>query len=114
MSEPMKFIWLVWGTRGEYSDRDEWPIAAYTDESSAQAAVVALKNTSRALYAVFKAEEDSLELAGDWEGASLLDTTEEGRRWVELSGSRLTPGSYDFDEMEFSVCEIPLRKEQQE
>lgn len=29
-------IYIVEGTTGEYSDRSEWPVAAYADESLAQ------------------------------------------------------------------------------
>lgn len=102
-------IFLVWGTRGEYSDRSEWPVAAYDDEASAQAAVAALKEAARDLYEVYRRRRGTLDGAGDWDGKGLLSTTDEGKRFAALHGDDLAPGSYDFDDMEFTCCAVPLR-----
>lgn len=37
-------IWIVFGTTGEYSDRSEWPVAAYDSEKAAQDRVKALQH----------------------------------------------------------------------
>ena len=29
-------VWVVMGTTGEYSDRNEWPVRAFFDEAAAQ------------------------------------------------------------------------------
>lgn len=34
-------IYIVYGSTGEYSDRNEWPVAAYADEALAQCHVAA-------------------------------------------------------------------------
>lgn len=38
----MDRIWIVMGSTGEYSDRNEWPVAAFASEEDAQARVIAL------------------------------------------------------------------------
>lgn len=37
----MSKIWVVMGTTGEYSDRNEWPVVAFTDKARAEARIVA-------------------------------------------------------------------------
>lgn len=104
-------LWLVWGIRGEYSDRTEWPVAIYADEADAQEACVRLKQLSRDLYAIYRSREDEPDAAGDWSGETLLATTEEGRAFADLNGHAIAPGSYDFDEMEFTCWLVPFRAE---
>lgn len=38
----MERIWIVMGSTGEYSDRTEWPVVAFTTESAAKARIAAL------------------------------------------------------------------------
>lgn len=38
----MKSVFIAMGTTGEYSDRQEWPVVAYLDETSAKAKVMLL------------------------------------------------------------------------
>lgn len=104
-------MWLVWGIKGEYSDRSEWPVSLYADAASAQAACVRLKELSRDLLAIFQQREDELDDAGDWDGKTLLTSTDEGRAFLALHGEGydLAPGSYGFDDMEFTCCEVPVR-----
>jgi len=44
-------IYVVMGWSGEYSDRREWPVRAYTDESKAKAQVMLLDAMARDLQA---------------------------------------------------------------
>ena len=37
MTDKLNSVFLVWGIRGEYSSRTEWPVAAYTSEPEPQA-----------------------------------------------------------------------------
>jgi arylsulfatase A-like enzyme len=108
MTDKLKSVFLVWGIRGEYSSRTEWPVAAYTSEADAQAVAIRLKELSRDLYAIYSRREDELAEAGDWDGTTLLTTTDEGRAFVALHGAPLAPGTWDFDDMEFTCCEVPL------
>jgi hypothetical protein len=102
-------LWLVWGTRGEYSGRYEWPVAIYDSEAAAQEAAAELKRLSRDLYAIYRSQEDELEAADDWGGKTLLTSTEEGREFAKLHGDDLAPGSYDFGDMEFTCSPVPFR-----
>jgi hypothetical protein len=45
----VKTIYIVMGTSGEYSDRDEWPVCAYSDKERAQQHVVDASNRARVL-----------------------------------------------------------------
>ena len=109
-------VWLVWGTKGEYSDRSEWPVAVYLDEQSAQNAAVELKRLSRDLRAIYEQREDELAEAGDWNGKTLLTGTEEGRAFQALHGEGewLCPGDYAFDDMEFTCSAVPFRARAQQ
>lgn len=109
--ERLDHIWLVWGTKGEYSNRSEWPVACYPDEASAQAAAVELKRLSRDLYEIYRQREDALDEAGDWNGKTLLTETEEGRAFRALHDESdwLCPGEYGFDDMEFTCSAVPFR-----
>src|SRR5690554_918315 len=49
-------IYLVMGSKGEYSDRDEWPVAAYTDEAEAQKHVEAAERRAKEIKASLGAE----------------------------------------------------------
>ena len=40
-------VFVVMGTTGEYSDRNEWPVRAFLDEAEAQALVLAAETASR-------------------------------------------------------------------
>jgi len=43
----MDKVYVVIGTTGEYSDRNEWPVCAYLSEKDAQARVGELENLLR-------------------------------------------------------------------
>lgn len=38
----MERVWIVMGSTGEYSDRTEWPVVAFTSEDAAKARIEAL------------------------------------------------------------------------
>lgn len=106
-----RVLWLVWGTRGEYSDRTEWPVAIYSSEPEAQEAAVEMRRLSRDLYALYRRQENALEEAGDWDGTTLLTSTEEGRAFAKLHGDGApSPGSYGFDDMDFTYWATPFRE----
>lgn len=45
-----KTLWLVQAQCGEYSDRREWPVAAYADEAAAQTHVQLATEHAKALW----------------------------------------------------------------
>lgn len=47
-------VYVVFGTCGEYSDRDEWPVAAYLDEKEAKNLVVNATVRAKELYEEYK------------------------------------------------------------
>lgn len=54
----MKMIFIVKGWTGEYSDRTEWPVAAYEDEKMAVEHAQLATNRAKELYVTFHANED--------------------------------------------------------
>ncbi len=38
----METVWIVMGSTGEYSDRQEWPVIAFTSEAGAKERIAAL------------------------------------------------------------------------
>ena len=58
-------IHVVMGTTGEYSDRIEWPVAAYADEAMARAHVVVASAEARKLYKASQGEGVELGTAAD-------------------------------------------------
>lgn len=53
----MKKIYIVGGSTGEYSDRSEWVVCAYTNESDAQAHVTKATEYAKAWEAFLKTDE---------------------------------------------------------
>lgn len=47
-------IYVVMGTTGEYSDRTEWPVVAYTNESDARRHVELAGNEAKTIFATRK------------------------------------------------------------
>ena len=47
----MKNIYVVMGSTGEYSDRTEWAVIAYHDETAAQEHVVNAERRAKEIYA---------------------------------------------------------------
>jgi hypothetical protein len=47
----MKNVYVVMGTTGEYSDRNEWAVMAYLDEAAAQEHVVNADRRAKELFA---------------------------------------------------------------
>ena len=47
----MKNVFVVMGTTGEYSDRNEWAVMAYLDEAQAQEHVVNADRRAKELFA---------------------------------------------------------------
>ena len=58
-------IHVVMGTTGEYSDRIEWPVAAYADETMAIAHVVVASAEARKLYEARHGADTALRTAAD-------------------------------------------------
>lgn len=54
-------IYVVMGTTGEYSDRIEWPVAAYDNARSAQAHVTQANEFARLIQLRIDDEDDPLE-----------------------------------------------------
>lgn len=78
--------WLIWGVQGEYSDRNEWPIAVAFDQAAAEAATERLGELWRELLSIYRRREDELFDAGDALGETLFENTDEGREYLALSG----------------------------
>ncbi len=47
----MNTIWVVFGTTGEYSDRDEWPVRAFYSKSNAERLVAAATARANEIFA---------------------------------------------------------------
>jgi hypothetical protein len=58
----MPEIYLVMGSCGEYSDRQEWPVRAYRTEAAAQAEVTRLDEHSR----IFELRKKEMEDRCEW------------------------------------------------
>ena len=56
----MKNVFVVIGTTGEYSDRNEWAVMAYLDESAAQEHVVNADRRAKEIFAT-RADRYSVE-----------------------------------------------------
>jgi hypothetical protein len=81
-------ISLIWATQGEYSDRQEWPVVAMSDAGAAQARCERLNALFRELCTMYEAREDELRADGDLIGATLYESTDEGREFVLLGGGK--------------------------
>lgn len=84
-----KKLWLVQAQCGEYSDRREWPVAAYADETAARTHVQLATEHARVLWsrwgddrysdeaeAVFKANPFDPEFQGNYTGPADYFVTE--------------------------------------
>ena len=49
-------IFVVRGSAGEYSDRTEWPVAAYTTEEQAQDCVVKAEMRANEIFSILRME----------------------------------------------------------
>ena len=74
-------VYVVFGTSGEYSDRNTWKIAAYFDEELAKQHVLLAEERARVIYSLLNAH---FKLANT-EGRAL--TPEECKKSEELSRS---------------------------
>lgn len=59
-------IYVVRGSSGEYSDRNEWPVAAYLDEPSAEKHVAMASDRALAVHPDVEREWERRQDAGDW------------------------------------------------
>jgi hypothetical protein len=89
-----KTLYLVQATCGEYSDRREWPVAAYADEQAAQTHVELATWWAKAYWA-------------KWAGKRYTQAAEEVKK--------LNPFDPAFDDdyngpAEYSLAEVPLLK----
>lgn len=97
----MPKIFIVVGTKGEYSDRHEWPARAYSDEARACNYAERAKVNGRDLACQYRRYEDG-------PGPYLT-----GPEWLEKL--RLTPldpkfdpCSYDANDVDYFVVECEL------
>ncbi len=54
----MKTLYVINGSRGEYSTREEWQVCYVTDEDKAKEVVLELTHAQQELRALYKAETD--------------------------------------------------------
>ncbi len=86
----MDRVWVVMGWTGEYSDRSEWPVAAFMTEEAAQARVKAL-------------DEKMQEMPKEWR-----------RNWDDREKVRAHMGALDPDYHEdytgtgYFIYEVPV------
>jgi hypothetical protein len=99
---------LIWASRGEYSDRREWPIAVMFDRADAEAATVRLGQLWGALCSIYRVQEDALDAAGDWMGDTLFDTTEEGREYKALTGCGVGDFTGYGEEQSYTCDAVPI------
>ncbi len=50
----MDTVYVVMGTTGQWSDRAEWPVIAYTDEADAKAHVLRASQRARELFVQYE------------------------------------------------------------
>ena len=53
----MDTVYIVMGTTGEYSDREEWPVCAYTNEQAAQQHVEAAEKRAKEIEVLWRGNE---------------------------------------------------------
>lgn len=58
----MKMLHIVMGTTGEYSDRSEWPVVAYHDETLAMEHVRLATRRAKEIFAVYDRQNYGVEL----------------------------------------------------
>ena len=93
-----KTIYVVMGTTGEYSDRTEWPIAAYSDKAMAQEHVTKATEMSRAVAAAVQ------QLKDDWNG--------EGEYPSTLGRNPYDPDQEtDYTGTDYFIYRVRLRRE---
>jgi hypothetical protein len=100
--------WLIWATEGEYSDRNEWPVAVSFDEIVAKRRTVRLGELWRHLVTIYESREEELDAALDWDGETLFDELPEGREFLAIGGAKDSLcGSYARDRL-YTCCEVPV------
>lgn len=58
----MSKIWVVMGTTGEYSDRNDWPVVAFPDKARAEARIVACTQEANKRFSESQVPDES----NDW------------------------------------------------
>lgn len=97
----MTTIYVVIGTRGEYSDRSEWPARAFMDETRARDYAERAKINGRDLASCYSSYAD---------GPEPYLT---GPEWVKkfrliLLDPSFDPSSYDAGDVDYFVVECEL------
>lgn len=59
VTAPVSTVWVLFGATGEYSDRSEWTVCAYQNESDARADCTALNVLARGLEGLSWRERDA-------------------------------------------------------
>lgn len=97
--------WVVTGSRGEYSDRAEWPARVLWSETDAQAFVERVTRDSRRAAALAKQARDAW-LEGD------SDYTAYERKLDELKAGMLDPAldltAYGADSVSYELARTPV------
>lgn len=89
-------IWIIWGTVGEYSDRSEWPLCAYTTEEAAQDACDELGSLSR--DACMRLEQS------DW------DYEKEDAIYAEMRAIDPQWNTYSNEPPLYTICKLDVKK----
>lgn len=77
----MTHVFVVMGMEGEYSDRTEWPVAAYLDRAKAEQHVTAVEMAARAWEALGSRERDRLFETYPNAGKTALDMEHSFNKW---------------------------------
>lgn len=77
----MSAVYVVMGMEGEYSDRAEWPVAAYIDQAKAQQHVTTVEMAARAWEALGSREREGLLEKFPDAGKTPLDPTHSFNKW---------------------------------
>lgn len=85
MPSTKEVCYVVWGTTGEYSDRSEWQVAAYTNKGQAEAHAAKLNELVAPIKDTY------------WSG--------EGRRFKTEYDPKF---SMDYTGTKYGVVELPL------
>ncbi len=76
-------IWVVMGTTGEYSDRNEWPVVAFADKAKAEARIIACTEEANKRYANSQVPDDD----NGWSSYNTKDNPLDPHMKIDYTGT---------------------------
>ena len=87
----MSKVWVVMGTTGEYSDRNEWAVVAFTDKAKAESRIVACTQEANRRFTDSRTPDES----NDWSSYDIKNNALDPEMKMGYTGT-----SYFFYEVE--------------